>query len=112
VVGTRYGEYDVDDDAILLISWSQGTNSLVESGWWHPHAGGSEADTEVFGTAGYGRIFPPGFDDDVEDAPMYVAQMHAFFAAIEGGRSPSPSGEDGRVVIDVVERAYASAAGS
>ena len=36
VIGTRYGEYGVDDDAILLISWSNGTNSVVESGWWQP----------------------------------------------------------------------------
>ena len=41
VVGTRYGTYDVDDDAIVLISWSNGTNSLVESGWWQ----GSQACT-------------------------------------------------------------------
>src|SRR5204863_2863241 len=29
VVGTRYGDYQVDDDAILLIAWSNGTNSVV-----------------------------------------------------------------------------------
>ena len=39
-IGTRYGTYDVDDDGILLISWSQGTNSIVESGWWHAAQGG------------------------------------------------------------------------
>ena len=35
-VGTRYaeGRYEVDDDAILLIGVGNGTNSLVESGWW------------------------------------------------------------------------------
>jgi predicted dehydrogenase len=42
---------------------------------------------------------------------MYTAQMHEFLGAIEGGRQPTPSGADGRVVLDVVERAYASAAG-
>jgi len=57
-IGTRYGDYDVDDDGILLISWTQGTNSVVESGWWQPHKEGLEAETEVYGTGGYARIFP------------------------------------------------------
>jgi predicted dehydrogenase len=114
VVGTRYGTYDVDDDGILLISWSQGTNSIVESGWWHAHKEGLEAETEVYGTKGYGRIFPreePSEDYEHCAQPMYTAQMHEFLGAIEAGRQPTPSGADGRVVLDVVERAYASAAG-
>jgi len=112
-VGTRYGSYDVDDDAILLIRWSQGTNSIVESGWWHPHTEGLEADTEVYGTGGYARIFPreaPSSDYEHCTQPMYTAQMREFLTAIEGGRQPRPSGHDGRVVMDVVARAYASAA--
>jgi predicted dehydrogenase len=40
---------------------------------------------------------------------MYTAQVAEFLDAIEEGRAPRPSGEDGRVVIEVVERAYASA---
>jgi predicted dehydrogenase len=114
VIGTRYGTYDVDDDGILLISWSQGTNSIVESGWWHAHKEGLEAETEVYGTKGYSRIFPreePGEDYEHCTQPMYTAQMHEFLGAIEAGRQPTPSGADGRVVLDVVERAYASAAG-
>jgi predicted dehydrogenase len=112
-IGTRYGEYDVDDDGILLISWSQGTNSIVESGWWHPHKEGLEAETEVYGTAGYARIFPreePSEDYEHCTQPMYTAQMQEFLGAIEAGRAPKPDGADGRVVMDVVERAYASAA--
>ena len=113
-VGTRYGDYDVDDDAILLISWSQGTNSIVESGWWQPHKEGLEAETEVYGTKGYGRIFPreePSEDYEHCTQPMYTAQMAEFLGAIEEGREPRPNGADGRVVMDVVERAYASARG-
>jgi predicted dehydrogenase len=112
-VGTRYGSYEVDDDAIVLIGWSQGTNSIVESGWWQPHKEGLEADTEVYGTAGYARAFPreePSDDYEHCSQPMYTAQMREFLTAIAEGRQPRPSGEDGRVVIDVVERAYASAA--
>ena len=115
VIGTRYGTYDVDDDGILLISWEQGTNSIVESGWWHPHKEGLEAETEVYGTGGYARIFPreePSEDYEHCTQPMYTAQMAEFLGAIEDGRPPMPSGWDGRVVLDVVERAYASAAAS
>jgi predicted dehydrogenase len=112
-IGTRYGDYDVDDDGILLISWSQGTNSIVESGWWHPHKEGLEAETEVYGTNGYARIFPreePSEDYEHCTQPMYTAQMREFLSAISEGRAPKPDGADGRVVMDVVERAYASAA--
>jgi predicted dehydrogenase len=117
VIGSRYagGRYTVDDDGILLISWSNGTNSVVESGWWQPHLGGVEADTEVYGTNGYARIWPPeppaeGYEHVAQ--PMYTAQVREFLRAIDAGRQPRPSGEDGRVALDVVERAYASALGS
>jgi predicted dehydrogenase len=113
-IGTRYarGRYTVDDDAILLIGWSNGTNSVVESGWWQPHAGGLEAETEVYGTGGYTRIWPDGDPGDADDhctQPMYTAQVAEFLDAIGEGRRPRPDGEDGRIVMDVVERAYASA---
>ncbi len=113
-VGTRYaeGRYTVDDDAILLIRWSNGTNSVVESGWWQPHLGGLEADTEVYGTKGYARIWPaeqPADDYEHCTQPMYTAQVAEFLDAIEAGRQPLPSGEDGREVMRIVEAAYASA---
>lgn len=113
-IGTRYARerYTVDDDGIVLIGWSNGTNSLVESGWWQPHRGGLEADTEVYGTGGYTRIWPPeepGEGYEHCSQPMYSAQIAEFLDAIEAGRQPRPGGEDGRVVIEVVERAYASA---
>ena len=111
-IGRRYGSYEVDDDAILLISWSQGTSSVVESGWWHPHKEGMEADTEVYGTGGYARIFPreePSEDYEHCTQPMYTAQVAEFLDAIADGRPPKPSGEDGRVVMEVVEAAYVSA---
>lgn len=113
-VGTRYaaGRYVVDDDDILLIAWSNGTRSIVESGWWQPHVSGLEADTEVYGTRGYGRIWPPGppgGHDELGLQPMYTAQMAEFLDAIGDGRQPRPSGEDGRIVMHVVEEAYRSA---
>jgi predicted dehydrogenase len=111
-IGTRYGDYLVDDDGILLIRWSDGASSLVESGWWHPHRGGLEAETEVYGTGGYARIWdfteePEGYEHCTQ--PMYTAQMAEFIDAVREGRQPRPSGEDGAVVMDVVEQAYRSA---
>lgn len=111
-IGTRYGDYDVDDDGIVLITWSNGTNSVVESGWWHPHKEGLEAETEVYGTGGYARIFSreePSEDYEHCTQPMYTSQMREFLGAIAEGRPPRPSGEDGRVVMRIVEDAYASA---
>jgi predicted dehydrogenase len=113
-ISTRYGSYEVDDDGVVLVGWSNGTNSVIESGWWQPHKEGMEADTEVYGTGGYARIFPreePSPDYDHCSQPMYTAQMREFLGSIEEGRSPRPSGEDGRVVMQVVEWAYVSAAG-
>jgi predicted dehydrogenase len=37
--------------------------------------------------------------------------MAEFVEALAAGRRPRPSGEDGRVVMEIVERAYAVAAG-
>jgi predicted dehydrogenase len=113
-IGTRYadGRYTVDDDGVLLITWDDGVTSVVESGWWQPHLGGLEADTEVFGTGGYARIWPaepPSADYEHCTQPMYSAQVAEFLDAIDEGRAPRPSGEDGRVVMQIVEEAYRSA---
>jgi predicted dehydrogenase len=111
-VGTRYGDYAVDDDAVLLVSWSNGTTSVVESGWWQPKVAGLEADTELYGTGGYARVWadtepPPGYEHCTQ--PMYSAQLAELVEAVAAGRQPRPGGEDGRVVLEVVDQAYASA---
>jgi predicted dehydrogenase len=113
-VGARYRDDPVDDDAIVLVTWSNGSNSIVESGWWQPHVGGLEADTELYGTGGYARVWdrtelPEGEEHCTQ--PMYSAQMAEFVEALALGRQPRPSGQDGRVVMEVVERAYASGRG-
>ena len=114
-VSTRYGEYDVDDDGILLIGWDSGASSLVESGWWQPHLAGLEADTEIYGTGGYARVWdftegPAGYEHCAQ--PMYSAQMAEFIDAIGEGRQPRPDGDDGEVVMRVVDDAYRSAGGA
>jgi predicted dehydrogenase len=111
-VGTRYGAYPVDDDAVLLLTWDNRVTSVVEAGWWQPRLGGLEADTELYGTGGYARVWdmtepPPGYEHCTQ--PMYSAQLAEFVDGVSAGRQPRPSGEDGRVVVRVVEQAYASA---
>ena len=116
VVGTRYarGRYAVDDDAVLLIRWSNGTNSIVESGWWQPHLSGLEADTEVYGTGGYARIWdfteePAGYQHVAQS--MFSAQVREFVGAASAGRPPRPGAGDGLAVMRIVNDAYRSAAG-
>jgi predicted dehydrogenase len=113
VLGTRYKELAVDDDGILLITWSDGTNSIVECGWWQPHLAGLEADTEIYATGGYARVWdftegPEGYEHCSQ--PMYSSQMAEFIDAVEAGRKPRPDGADGALVMSVVEQAYRSAA--
>ena len=113
VLGTRYSELAVDDDGILLITWSDGTNSIVECGWWQPHLAGLEADTEIYATGGYARVWdftegPEGYEHCSQ--PMYSAQMAEFIDAVEAGRKPRPDGDDGAVVMSIAEQAYRSEA--
>jgi len=111
-IGTRYRDLAVDDDGILLIAWSDGANSIIECGWWQPHLAGLEADTEVYATGGYARVWdftegPEGYEHCSQ--PMYSAQMAEFIDAVEQGRPPRPDGGDGAVVMEIVDEAYRSA---
>lgn len=123
-VDTRFGEYEVDDNGILLIEWDCGTTSVVESGWWQPHMDGPEASTQLFGTRGYARLFPTmaKFNDDREpwlprfpvredhcDQHIYTAQMTEFAQAILEGRSPVPGAREGLTILRICEAAYESA---
>jgi predicted dehydrogenase len=118
-VGTAFGEYAVDDDAVVLIEWSNGVRSVVESGWWQPRLDGVEADTEVYGTGGYARIWPqftpatPAPADYVHcTLPMYAAQMADFASCCDSGAVPVASAEVGLVAMRIVDDAYRSAASS
>lgn len=124
-LGTRFGAYEVDDDGILVIEWSGGTTSIIESGWWHPHADGVEASTQLFGTRGYARLFPtawcygegeakekvtPTFPSREEhcDQHIYDGQMEAFVSAVATGEEVIPGAEHGRVVMAICDAAYRS----
>ncbi len=111
----RYGEYDVDDDGIVVIDWSTGVRSSVEFGWWQPRLGGLEADTDVLGTGGTGRIWtmplPPPPDYVHCDVPMYATQLADVAAACRSGAAPIASAAVGRTALAIVERAYVAASG-
>ncbi len=113
-LGTAYGDYDVDDDGVVLIDWDNGARSVVECGWWQPTLGGVEADTVVFGTGGSGRIWPsmPPLPAGYVhcSVPMYAAQMADFAAACAGRGTPDASADVGLIALRIVADAYASAA--
>ena len=125
-IGTHYGNYDVDDSGIIVITWDTGTTSIIESGWWQPHMDGEEGATRLFGTRGYGSIFPtelrlemaglPGlFQPEVPEREdhcaqfVYDGQMAHFVSCVRRGATPVPGGDEGLAVMKIVDAAYASA---
>lgn len=128
-IGTHYGTYDVDDTGLVLIEWSNGTNSVIESGWWQPHMDGPEAATKIYGTTGFGQIFPTRTvlpnatrsDVITTDAgfpfpraahcpqELYDAQLAYFVDCVRHGNTPNPGGREGIVNMQIVDAAFASA---
>lgn len=125
-ISTNFGNYDVDDTGIIVITWDNGTESIIESGWWHPHMDGPEASSGIWGTKGYANLFPTflkmttgedSFEKIVPDLPeredhcdqvIYTKQMQYFVECIKTQTQPSPGLAEGQVVLDIVEAAYKS----
>jgi len=127
-LGTYYGNFDVDDTGVILIEWNNGIISYIESGWWQPHADGPEAATQIYGTRGFGQLFPtqlelPNLKEQkvelVESGlpfprekhclqMMYEAQMAYFIHCIRRNKTPSPGAAEGLVNMKIVEAAYKS----
>jgi predicted dehydrogenase len=124
-IGTYYGDYDVDDSGVLMISWDNGATSIIESGWWQPHMDGPEAGTRLYGTQGYASLFPTEFKYKIEgragefSAPMppradhceqamYDRQMEHFIACIRRRKQPSPGFAEGQTILRIVAAAYRS----
>jgi len=122
-IGTYYKPFDVDDTGVILVNWDNGAVSYVESGWWQPHADGPEAATQLYGTKGFGQLFPtqlelgkkivdPHFQfPRKEHCPqsMYDDQMAYFIKCIKTGQTPVPGGVEGLVNMKIVDAAYKSA---
>ncbi|HSF82567.1 MAG TPA: Gfo/Idh/MocA family oxidoreductase [Anaerolineales bacterium] len=128
-IGTYYKDFDVDDTGVVILNWENGVVSYIESGWWQPHSDGPEAATQLYGTRGFGQLFPtrlelpdaqaemlevsdPGFIfPRPEQCPqsMYDAQMAYFIDCIQSGSVPVPGGAEGLLNMRVVDAAYESA---
>jgi predicted dehydrogenase len=123
-IGTYYKDFDVDDTAVLLVNWDGGAVSYLEAGWWQPHSDGPAAASQLYGTAGFGQLFPtllrrsdgavvdPGFPYPRErhnPQSMYDAQMAYFLDCIRERRPPIPGGEEGWWNMRIVDAAYESA---
>ena len=95
----------------MLIEWEGGARSVVESGWWQPHLGGYEADTEVYGSTGYRRIWareqPPGYVHC--DVDLFIAQMRDAMRRSPRGGPGRASPLHGLAALRICEQAYASA---
>jgi predicted dehydrogenase len=127
-IGTHYKDFDVDDTGIVIVEWDNGATSYFESGWWQPHSDGPEAATQLYGTRGFGQLFPTrlellnpaaqkvevvqsGFKfPRKEHCPqsMYNAQLAYFVNCIRANKTPVPGGLEGLVNMKVVEAAYRS----
>jgi len=128
-IGTHYKDFDVDDTGVILVEWDNGASSYIESGWWQPHSDGPEAATQLYGTRGFGQLFPtllelPDADKQRvetvrsgfkfprrEHCPqsMYDAQMAHFIACIRTNQNPVPGGLEGLINMKIVDAAYKSA---
>jgi predicted dehydrogenase len=127
-IGTYYNDFDVDDTGVLIVNWDQGTTSYIEAGWWQPHTDGLQAATQLYGTVGFGQIFPsyleiqnadksdmervdsglpPASERDRRD--KFIPQMSHFLECIREGRQPHPGGAEGLVNMRLVDAAYESA---
>lgn len=128
-IGTYYGDYDVDDTGLIFVTWDSGTTSVIESGWWQPHADKPNAGTQLYGTAGFGELFPTRLllPDPTRDTVLeaqsgfafprseeasrqrYVNQFTYFVDCVRAGRKPLPGGAEGLVNMRIVDAAYESA---
>lgn len=127
-IGTHYKDFDVDDTGVILVEWDNGATSYIESGWWQPHSDGPEAATQLYGTQGFGQLFPtwlelPNIKEeklDVVDSgfafprqehcpqSLYDDQLKYFVTCIEQNKTPIPGGAEGLVNMKVVDAAYES----
>jgi predicted dehydrogenase len=127
-ISTYYKDFDVDDTGVTIVEWDNSATSYVESGWWQPHADGPEAATQLYGTEGFGQLFPThlelpnqkenkfdvlesGFEfPRKEHCPqsLYDTQLKYFVECIEKKQTPVPGGLEGLMNMKVVDAAYES----
>jgi len=127
-IGTYYKDFDVDDTGVIIVEWDNGATSFIESGWWQPHADGPQAATQLYGTHGFGQLFPtklelpngkeekvdvidPGFEFPREEhcpQSLYDDQLKYFVECVAKKQTPVPGGMEGLMNMKVVDAAYES----
>lgn len=127
-IGTYYKDFDVDDTGVIIIEWDSGATSYIESGWWQPHSDGPEAATQLYGSKGFGQLFPTRLVlpnekgqklDEIESGfefprkehcpqSLYDEQLRYFAECIESRQKPNPGSMEGLVNMQVVDAAYES----
>jgi predicted dehydrogenase len=118
----------VDDTGVVIVEWDNGATSYFESGWWQPHADGPEAATQLYGTQGFGQVFPtkleiPNLQEqkiDVIDSgfpfpresqtpqSLYDGQLKYFVECIQKNQTPMPGGLEGLMNMKAIDAAYES----
>jgi len=123
-----------EDEAMCIIDFANGAKGVVENSW--ARRGGMEDRIEVYGADGLtigdlhmGNALPTysehGYGYAVEKAPTtrgwtwpvyeelwnygFPQEMHHFARCVRGKETPQATGEDGRLVQEVLLAGYASA---
>jgi len=123
-----------EDEAVCIIEFANGAMGLVENSW--ARRGGMDDRVEVFGDGGLtyanlhmGNALPTfserGYGYAVEKAPStvgwsypvfeelwnygYPQEMRHFARCVRGREEPQATGADGRMVLEAICAAYASA---
>jgi myo-inositol 2-dehydrogenase/D-chiro-inositol 1-dehydrogenase len=123
-----------DDDSLCILEFDNGSVGLVENSW--ARRGGMDDRVEVYGEGGVtyanlhmGNALPTyseyGFGYAVEKAPStkgwsypvfdelwnygFPQEMRHFARCVRGKDTPQATGEDGRIVLEAIFAAYASA---
>jgi myo-inositol 2-dehydrogenase/D-chiro-inositol 1-dehydrogenase len=123
-----------EDDSLCILEFENGAAGLVENSW--ARRGGMDDRVEVYGEGGVtyanlhmGNALPTyseyGFGYAVEKAPStkgwsypvfdelwnygFPQEMRHFARCVRGKETPEATGEDGRIVLETIFAAYASA---
>jgi len=119
ICSTVAAAYDSEDAATLSLRFDSGLHGSLQCFF------GAKIDPDelsiiglegriVARTLNQGRLLLERADSVVEERHPPAANFHAplvadFVAAVQGGREPTITGEQGRAVNELMERAYASA---
>ena len=100
---------------------------FLSTGWWQPHSDSPEAGAQLYGTKGFGSVFPtrlelPNEEEQKVDViesefahseshqpqSLYDNQLRYFSQCVEKNQTPVPGGMEGLMNMKVVDAAYES----